>query len=489
MNTEPLRTLDMDSKEECQLHLGSEVSSHGTASEYAGRLRLSRAVNDRYRCPVDFFDFVLDGQLSSDEDFFRLGPHTTCYGRSCSGVREPGTQASLYDALRDVKIDEGRLRLPFDPTEIIENLRLERYASARRKGNSFQRHLRKLYYLLRPLTNLPVRRQIQKFQARNWKKLPFPKWPVDTTVEDICELLLLKSMEAKGLEKVPFVWFWPDGANGCLMMTHDVETQAGRNHCADLMDIDDSFGIKASFQIVPQDRYGVSQTFLELIRNRGFDIAIQDLNHDGRLFDKEEEFLRRIKTINHYGRQYGAKGFRAAILYRKPEWYEAFEFAFDMSIPNVAHLDPQRGGCCTVMPYFIGNILELPVTTVQDYTLFHLLDEHSIDLWKSQVELILEKHGLASFIVHPDYIFEPDTSLVYKGLLCYLRELRTNRKIWGALPVEVNSWWRARSNMSVVKSENSWRIEGDDTGRAVLAFAKRIDGKLVYELAQAPVSV
>ncbi len=479
----------MDSKEECQLHLGSEVSSHGTASEYADRLRLSRAVNDRYRCPVDFFDFVLDGQLSSNEDFFRLGPHTTCYGRSCSGVHSPETQASLYDALRDVKINEGRLRLPFDPTEIIENLRLERYASARRKGNSFQRLLRKLYYLLRPLTNLPVRRQIQKFQARNWKKLPFPKWPVDTTVEDICELLLLKSMEAKGLEKVPFVWFWPDGANGCLMMTHDVETQAGRNHCAALMDIDDSFGIKASFQIVPQDRYAVSQDFLELIRNRGFDIAIQDLNHDGRLFDKEEEFLRRIKTINHYGRQYGAKGFRAAILYRKPEWYEAFEFAFDMSIPNVAHLDPQRGGCCTIMPYFIGNVLELPVTTVQDYTLFHLLDEHSIDLWKSQVELIFEKHGLASFIVHPDYIFEPDTSLVYKGLLCYLRELRTNRKIWGALPVEVDSWWRARSNMSVVKSGNSWRIEGDDTGRAVLAFAKRIDGKLVYELAQAPVSV
>jgi hypothetical protein len=438
---------------------------------------------------VDFFDFVLNGQLSPDEGFFRLGPHTTCYGRSCSGVRAPGTQASLYDALRDVKIDEGRLRLPFDPTEIIENLRLESYTSTGRMGNSFQRLLRKLYYLLRPLTNLPVRRQIQKFQARNWRKLPFPKWPVDTTVEDICELLLLKSMEAKGLEKVPFVWFWPDGANGCLMMTHDVETDAGRNHCVELMDIDDSFGIKASFQIVPQDRYAVSQTFLELIRNRGFDIAIQDLNHDGRLFDKEEEFLRRIKTINHFGRQYGAKGFRAAILYRKPEWYEAFEFAFDMSIPNVAHLDPQRGGCCAVMPYFIGNVLELPVTTVQDYTLFHLLDERSIDLWKSQVELILEKHGLASFIVHPDYIFEPDTSLVYKELLCYLRELRTNREIWGALPVEVNSWWRARSNMSVVKSGNSWRIEGDDTGRAVLAFAKRIDGKLVYELAQAPVSV
>ena len=48
----------------------------------------------------------------------------------------------------------------------------------------------------------------------------------------------------------------------------------------------------------------------------------QDLNHDGRLFDDRKEFLRRVKLINRYGRGYGAKGFRAAVLYRKPEWYE-----------------------------------------------------------------------------------------------------------------------------------------------------------------------
>ena len=487
MITGPVRSLDIDSKEECPLQLKSKISPHEATLERVDNL--SGAVNDRYRCPADFFDFVLDGQLSSDGGYFRLGPHTTCYGRTSSGDRAPRAESVLQDVLREVKIHEAGLRLPFDPTEIIENLRSERYASSRRMGNIFQCLLRRLYYLLRPLTNLTVRKQIQKFQARNWRKVPFPKWPVDTSVEDICELLLLKSMEAKGVEKVPFVWFWPDGASSCLMMTHDVETEVGRNHCADLMDVDDSLGIKASFQIVPQNRYAVTQDFLESIRNRGFGIAIQDLNHDGRLFDNKEEFLRRIKTINRYGREYGAKGFRAAILYRKPEWYEAFEFAFDMSIPNVAHLDPQRGGCCTVMPYFIGNVLELPVTTIQDYTLFHLLNERSIDLWKAQVEVILEKHGLMSFIVHPDYILEPDTSLVYKGLLGYLRELSANTKIWATLPVEVDSWWRARSRMSVVKSGNSWRIEGDYTGRAVLAFAKNVDGKLVCEPARAPVSV
>jgi hypothetical protein len=157
-----------------------------------------------------------------------------------------------------------------------------------------------------------------------------------------------------------------------------------------------------------------------------------------------------------------------------------------MSVPNVAHLDPQRGGCCTVMPFFIGNVLEIPLTTSQDYTLFHVLGERSIDLWKAQVDLILGKNGLMSFIVHPDYVIEHDTLSVYKGLLNYLRELREKTPIWSALPAEIDSWWRARSKMSVVREGNSWRVEGDDTKRAVLAYANIVNGKITYELAQTP---
>jgi hypothetical protein len=114
--------------------------------------------------------------------------------------------------------------------------------------------------------------------------------------------------------------------------------------------------------------------------------------------------MRRVAKINHYGREWGVDGFRAAVLYRRQEWFKDLEFSYDMSVPNVAHLDPQRGGCCTVMPYFVGGLLELPVTTTQDYTLFHILRDYKADLWKTQIELIMEKHGLLSFIVHPDYV-------------------------------------------------------------------------------------
>ncbi|MGD1078807.1 MAG: hypothetical protein ABR881_10850 [Candidatus Sulfotelmatobacter sp.] len=265
-------------------------------------------------------------------------------------------------------------------------------------------------------------------------------------------------------------------------MTHDVEGEVGRNLCPQLMDLDDSYGIKASFQLVPQGSYSVSSDLLATIRSRGFEIGIQDLNHDGRLYDDPAEFLRRANLINQYSREYGARGFRSGVLYRQPEWYDAFEFSFDMSIPNTAHLDPQRGGCCTVMPYFIGNILELPVTTTQDYMLFHLLGERSIELWKTQIKLILDKHGLVSFIVHPDYVMHDGVKGIYTDMLSYLRELRAARNVWVTRPSDVDHWWRQRSNMQLVQNGNEWLIQGEGAERAVVAYARNIDGNLVYEL-------
>jgi hypothetical protein len=480
MAAKPPGRAEVDLKQEDQLSIEEKASS--LDSEAAAVDMLSQAVNDRYRCPDKFFNLIRGEQLSSEAGYFHFGPNAICYGRSCSETQEPQPEFAQYDAMRDVTIDDTRLCLPFNPTEIIDNLRLERYANGPKAENRLREVLRNLYYLLRPLTNLTMRKQVQKFHARDWEKKSFPRWPVDTTVESICETVLLLTMKARGVEKIPFVWFWPNGASGCLTMTHDVETKAGRDHCAELMNVDDSFRIKATFGIVPEERYEVPRSLLDAMRIRGFEIAVQDLNHDGRLFDNKEQFLRRAKIINRYGREFDAKGFRAAVLYRKPEWYDALEFAFDMSIPNVAHLDPQHGGCCTVMPFWIGDVLELPVTTTQDYTLFHVLNERSIDLWKSQIDLILGKNGLMSFIVHPDYIMDQDTLSVYKELLGHLQELRSKTHIWCALPSEIDTWWRARHKMSVVKDGRSWRIEGEGAERAVLAYAKNVDGELVYEL-------
>jgi hypothetical protein len=440
---------------------------------------LARALVEHYRCSEAFLNITLKGRLSEDAGFFQLGPDVICYGRSSEGYRTSEVEPELYDLSKSVTVNRSDVCVPFDPTEIISNLRLERYAGM--QESRIHSQCRDVYYFLRPVLHRSIRRHIQRFQLRGWRQVPFPSWPVDRTVENLCEQMLLFVLNAKCIDRIPFIWFWPHGAKGCMIMTHDVETEAGKDFCADLMDIDDSFGIKASFQVVPEGRYAVSTRFLDTIRDRGFEIAIQDLNHDGRLFDGRKEFLRRANLINQYVRVYGVKGFRAAVLYRKPDWYDAFSFSYDMSIPNTARLDPQRGGCCTVLPYFIGDILELPVTTTQDYALFHLLGENSIDLWKRQIELIADKNGLISFIIHPDYVMQDEVKRLYKDLLTYLQAFQATG-MWVTLPSEVDWWWRARSKMKLVLSDDEWRIEGEEAEHAIVAYARNAGGKLVYEI-------
>ncbi|HKW34957.1 MAG TPA: hypothetical protein VJN92_18245 [Candidatus Acidoferrum sp.] len=345
---------------------------------------------------------------------------------------------------------------------------------------------RAFYYLIRSNLPTPVRRWVQKAYFRDWKELRFPSWPVDFTVDNLHQTYLTLLMEATGAKKIPFIWFWPHGAPNCLIITHDVETSAGCDFTPELMDLDDSYGFKASFQVIPEERYEFSNEYVNDIRFREFEFNIHDLNHDGRLYLEDREFLRRAARINAFAHRYQARGFRAGSLYRNQDWYEAFDFAYDMSVPNVAHLDPMRGGCCTVMPYFLGKIVELPVTTSQDYTFFHILNIFSIDLWKQQLNLIRGRNGLMSILTHPDYLIESRARRCYVSLLDYLRTMVDREKIWAALPREVDSWWRARSQMKLVRNGNGWEIAGPERERARLAYAILDGGQLFYELAEAP---
>jgi hypothetical protein len=445
---------------------------------------LNRALLERYRCPEPVAEFDLNGHLSRDAGFFRFGSNIVCFGQTTTGSRSKVPLPELYDTGKDVRISDARVGLPFDPGAVIDNLRLERYATDHNLNGTqplSKKALRFAYYSLRPMFPVPVRRHIQKAYLRGWENRPFPQWPVDSTVEDILEQCLAAGMQAQGLQEIPFIWFWPEGASGCAVMTHDVETSMGRDFCANLMDINDEYHIKSSFQVVPEKRYAVPESYLSSIRDRGFEIGVQDLNHDGNLYTEREEFLRRAELIRQYGKQFGATGFRAAILYRNVDWLPELDFSYDMSVPNVAHLDPQAGGCCTLFPYFIGKTLELPVTITQDYSLFHIIGQYDLELWKTQTSLILKKNGFMNFIVHPDYIVNEKARQTYRDLLAYLSELRADKNVWIPLPHEVNEWWRARGEMRLVDGGGTWRVEGTGNERARVAYASlERDGKLAY---------
>lgn len=447
---------------------------------------MNRTFLEYYRCPEEFALCSAGGGLTGQSGHFRFGPEAICFGSLRKGSVRNVASGDLHDSWDDVVAHSGSLSLSFDPDQVIDNLRLERYCAATNRHSVLSSRLANaLYYLVRPLLGVRVRRHLQKLRLADWRSISFPRWPVDTTVEQVHEGLLRLYIRARGGERVPFIWFWPEGFPGCAIVTHDVEAVPGRDFCQALMDIDERFGIPSSFQLVPEERYAFGTSFMEEIRARGFEINVHDLNHDGRLFASKAQFFERARRINHYGRAFGALGFRSGALYRNLAWYDALDFSYDMSVPNAAHLDPQRGGCCTVMPYFVGKILELPVTATQDYSLFHILNQDSTALWELEIAQILEKQGLASFIVHPDYILEARMRRAYKSLLGYLSGLRAEKKLWIALPRDVNHWWRARSEMKLLRRGKKWVVEGPEKHRARLAYASLDGDRLVYQLDQA----
>jgi hypothetical protein len=448
---------------------------------------MSNVLVDFYRCPQSVDALSPPAELYQQPGYFSFGSAAVCYGKSVfkSPARLNGT--GLTDLERAVTINGSALRMPFDASSIIETLRFERYPGKAHAGTSAllaSEAARRIYYRCRPMLPDSFRKSLQRLFLGDWDRLRFPKWPVDTSVEQILERLLLLSMKARNLDKIPFIWFWPDGLGSSAIVTHDVETVAGLNFVPGLMDIDDSFGIKASFQLVPEERYKIPRGLLGAIRERQHEVNVHGLNHDGNLFRDRETFLKQAGWINRYMEDFGAEGFRAACMYRNIDWYEELNISYDMSVPNVAHLEPQRGGCCTVFPYFIGRILELPLTTVQDYSLFHILGDYSTALWKKQIELITARHGLISFIVHPDYMLSERPRSVYKALLTYLSDQRKEGKIWIARPGEVNRWWRERSAMELVLEEGQWRIKGPGNQRARIAFASVKDDQIIYTVGQ-----
>ena len=445
-----------------------------------------RVFLDYFRCPERFAEFEVKGELSSEPGFFQFGPDAMCYGQYAGKPPSPDLVHNLPDASQDVGYDGSRVLLPFDLNQVVDNLRYERYCGAspaitvdKFAWRSFSTGL---YYLLRPILPISVRKHLQRLRFQGWEQIAFPRWPVDFTVESIMQRAMALAMKADHVTRVPFIWFWPAGARSCALITHDVEGPAGRNFCGELLNLDDAFQIKSSFQVVPEGRYDTSDEFLESLRSRGFEVNVHDLHHVGSLFQEKNKFLHRAAKINQYVTQFRTQGFRAGAMYRNQDWYEAFAFSFDMSVPNVAHLEPQRGGCCTVMPYFVGKILELPLTTTEDYSLFHILGEYSIDLWKRQIEIILQKNGLVSILTHPDYILKKRARKTYMDLLAHLVQLRAERKLQIILPAELDRWHRNRNEMQLICENGTWRVEGPDKERARIAWAELRGDGITYSV-------
>lgn len=306
---------------------------------------------------------------------------------------------------------------------------------------------KRLYYHLKPI--LPRRATIWARRGyRPHQERDFPlSWPIEDRFVRFFWQCIRKVLNEDYLP------IWPDGKKFAFVLTHDVETESGLEYVEALAEVETKYGFRSSFNLVPE-RYPVDAKLRDRLSDRGFEVGVHGLKHDGKLFLSKKVFEKRAVRINHYLKEWGAVGFRSPLTHRNPEWMQALEIEYDSSFFDTDPYEAMPGGTMTIWPFFIGHFVELPYTLPQDSTLFITLGETTIDIWKRKVDWIAENRGMVLVNVHPDYIHFENNGRIEKkrrsakgkyplGFYVELLEyVKAKGNYWHALPREVAKWWR-----------------------------------------------
>jgi peptidoglycan/xylan/chitin deacetylase (PgdA/CDA1 family) len=330
----------------------------------------------------------------------------------------------------------GEIRLPFDPDEALLNLRREAYV---REG--MRAAARRAYYRVRPLLPRPVQLAARRSFTRLQARATFPTWPVETAGDDLTRLVVGLAEEAAG-GPLPTVPTWPQGHRWALVLTHDVETAAGLTAIEPLRRLEERYGFRSSWNLVPE-RYRTPDELAWELRAAGHELGVHGLRHDGRDLASRRLLERRLPGMRDAAARWGAVGFRAPATQRRWELMPLLGFDYDSSYPDTDPYEPQAGGCCTSVPFFNGDLVELPITVPQDHTVFEILGHEDESLWIEKIEYLRAHGRMALMLTHPDYL--PAGGPAFRAYERVLARYAGDATAWKALPRDVAAWWRRRS--------------------------------------------
>jgi peptidoglycan/xylan/chitin deacetylase (PgdA/CDA1 family) len=336
---------------------------------------------------------------------------------------------------------EGAVRVPFDLDEAYGNYVTEGWIAHRSLKALSPQQLQLYYRVKRVIPRRWLLSARRVFMRRTG--LPgFPGWPFDASVDRLVHFYALCLLTARDSSSAAFRWFWPHSRRAAVMLTHDVESAAGLRLAVDVADIEEARGFRSSFNVVVAD-YPLDMGIIRELECRGFEIGLHGLHHDRSLFSSRAEFERQLPRLREAAQRLGTVGFRSPATHRVVEWLPELPASYDGTMSHSDPYEPQPGGCCTLWPFRLGPLVELPYTLPQDHTLFTLLRERSAQTWLTLLGEIEARYGLIHCLSHPDpgYLGVPDKRALYVEFLDALAE---RPRLWRALPRDIASWWRLR---------------------------------------------
>lgn len=334
------------------------------------------------------------------------------------------------------------------------------------------------YYKLKPLLPRRLQLALRRRYAKRQMRTEFPRWPVEPLLVERRRAELREEIERRGVDRVATIANWPEGRRFASILTHDVEGPAGVARVPEIIEIERRHGFVSSWNFVAE-WYPIPPGLLDHVRDAGCEVGLHAIKHDCKLFESRANFEAELPTIRRYLAEWNATGFRSPATHRNAEWMPELGALYDSSFPDTDPFEPQAGGCCSILPFFLGEMVELPITLVQDHTLWEILGQDTIGLWTAKSEWIAANGGLVNLIVHPDYLDTPARLRMYEEFLDYLAGRDDG---WHALPHEVAAWWRTRSQLRCVEEEGEARIEGEGAERARIAWARREGDDVALEL-------
>ncbi len=303
-------------------------------------------------------------------------------------------------------------------------------------------------------------------------------WPIEPALVAEQRQRLAAELERRGAESVPVLNLWPDDRRFAFILTHDVEGPAGIDNIERVLEVEQRHGLVSSWFVVAED-YEIPAELFPRLRTAGCEVGLHGVTHDGSLFSSRQQFDAQLPRIHHYLREWGAVGFRSPALHRNAAWMPELGCAYDSSYPDTDPFQPQPGGCRSVLPFFLGDLVEVPLTLVQDHTLFEILRRCSSDLWIEKSDWLIRHHGLINVLVHPDYLLEQERLDVYDELLTYLVAQPGG---WRGRACDVAAWWRVRAALSRGQ-EPPADVDGADklARRATVADARIDSDRIVFD--------
>jgi peptidoglycan/xylan/chitin deacetylase (PgdA/CDA1 family) len=362
------------------------------------------------------------------------------------------------------------------------DLDADHYLRERYHGDGSRSPLLSIYYALKPALPRALQLQLRRRYARRQARTEFPAWPIEPVLVERRDAELRAALHASGAERVPTVNAWPHGKRFASVLTHDVEGEAGVRNVRRVLEIERRHGFVSSWNFVAE-WYPIEAGLFDHIRAEGGEIGLHAIKHDGKLFESRASFEANLPRIHRYLAEWQAVGFRSPATHRNADWMPELGCLYDSSFPDTDPFEPQAGGCCSILPYFLDDLVELPITLVQDHTLWEILRAHDIELWTSKSDWLIDNGGLINLITHPDYLDTPARLRMYEEFLVYLGSQRDG---WHALPREVAEWWRTRSGLRCEEHAGEARVTGPGAERASVAWVREERGELVLGVEPGP---